>query len=450
MSLAQRLGSYFHAARFADLPQPVVAKCIEHISYNLIRGLQGHAHETSAQARHIARQLSDDGGGSATILGVRERVQPIDAAFANATTMRALECDDNLFPVGVHAGIVTLPPALALAERHHRSGKELIAAVVSGYEVIGKLGNYGTAAWSAPAPRRETILYGPFGGAVACGVLLRLNAGQMAESIRYAAQSAMGVAEGNRWDHYYSLVARNGLLCAMLAQAGGRVSPTALEGRFGFFETFLGAVPKDIGAWRLASPRGVEFLGARTKRLPGTAWNVVPIELLRDLVRAEDLQPQQVVQIDIALSDARRNFAIGHSLGPYESWRACSSAPFQMAMVLLDRGESRHERYSQPDNPELLTIVRKMRVTLEAGHASDDYTRIEVRTVDGRQLRREGHEFFYPRWDDAAELLAAGRALLPEEQLRRAAELLANLPELGDVSELMECFVPVPDIRTRE
>ena len=449
MSLAQRLGSYFHAARFADLPQPVVDKCIEHISYNLIRGLQGREHETSGQARLLAQQLSDR-GGTATILGERERVQPIDAAFANATMMRALECDDNIFPVGVHAGIVTVPPALALAERQHRSGKELIAAVVSGYEVIGKLGNYGTAAWSAPAPRRETILYGPFGGAVACGVLLRLDADQMAEAIRYAAQSAMGVAEGNRWDHYYSLVARNGLLCAMLAQAGGRVSATTLEGRFGFFETFLGAVPKDIGWWRLASPRGVEMIGARTKRLPGTAWNVVPIELMRDLVRAEDLRPQQVVQIDVALSDARRNFAIGHSLGPYETWRACSSAPFQMAMVLLDRGESKHERYSQPDNPELLAIVGKMRVTLESGHASDDYTRIEVQTVDGRRLRREGHEFFYPRWDDAAELLAAGRAFLPEAQLRRAAELLANLPELADVSELMECFAPARDTRTRE
>jgi 2-methylcitrate dehydratase PrpD len=449
MSLAQRLGSYFHAAQFADLPQPVVDKCVEHISYSLIRGLQGYAHESSAQARLLAQQLSDR-GGAATMLGVRERVQPIDAAFANATMMRALECDDNIFPVGVHAGIVTVPPALALAERYRRSGKQLITAVVSGYEVIGKLGNYGTAAWSAPAPRRETILYGPFGGAVACGVLLHLSADQMAESIRYAAQSAMGVAEGDRWDHYYSLVARNGLLCAMLAQAGGRVSPTVLEGRFGFFETFLGGVPKDIGAWRLASPRGVEIIGARTKRLPGTAWNVVPIELMRELVRAEDLRPQQIVQIDIALSAARRNFAIGHSLGPYEKWRACSSAPFQMAMVLLDRGESRAERYSQPDHPDLLAIVGKMRVTLESGHASDDYTRIEVHTVDGRRLRRAGHEFFYPRWDDAAELLAAGRGFLPETQLRRAAELLANLSDLADVSELMQCFVPVAGTRTRE
>jgi 2-methylcitrate dehydratase PrpD len=440
-NLAQSLGSYFHAARFEELSRPVVDKAIEHISYHFIRGLQGSGHVLSTQARQLALSLSDRGGDS-SILCARERVQPIDAAFANCSMMRAIECDDNLFPVGVHAGIVTIPAALALAERHRRSGRELIAAVVSGYEAIGKLGNFATAAWSAPAPRRETILYGPFGGAVAAGVLLRLDADRMAEAIRYAAQSAMGVAEGSRWDHYYSMVARNGMLCAMLAQAGGRVSATVLEGRYGFFETFLGAVPRNIAAWNLTAERGAEMLGARVKRLPGTAWNVVPIEMMRELVRNERLQPEQVARVDIALADARRNFTLGHSLGPFEPWRACSSAPFQMAMVLLDGGESRLERYSQPQLPELLAIVGRMHVTLEPGHASDDYARIEVTTTDGRHLRREGHQFVYARWDDREELIAAGREKLPHDQLARAADMLANLSEVDDVAGLMACFIP--------
>ena len=61
-NLAQKLGDYFHAARFEELPRPVVDKAIEHISYNLIRGLQGAAHELGVQACNLARQLSDRGG----------------------------------------------------------------------------------------------------------------------------------------------------------------------------------------------------------------------------------------------------------------------------------------------------------------------------------------------------------------------------------------------------
>lgn len=439
-SLAQRLGSYFQAGRFEHLSQSIVDKAIEHIAYMLIRGLQGYDREISMQARGLAQRMSERGGG-ATMLGSRDKVQPIDAALANSSMMRALECDDNIFPVGVHAGIVTMPPALALAERHQRSGKELITAVVSGYEILGKLGNHDTAAWSAPAPRRETSLYGPFAGAVASGVLLRLDAEQMAEAIGYAAHSAMGLAEGARWDHYYGLVARNGMLCAMLAEAGGHVSPTVMEGEYGFLESFLGHVPSGVVDMKLNGPRGIEMLSARTKRLPGTAWNVVPIELMRDLVRQENLQREEIERILIALSDARANFPIGHSQGPYENGRAASSAPFQMAMVLLDGGESNVERYDQVDNPELVSIIGTMQVTLEAGH-DERYARIEVTTQDGRRFAREGEEFAYPRLDDRAELSVAGQGLLPPEKLSRAADLLADLPGVGDVGELMECFAP--------
>jgi 2-methylcitrate dehydratase PrpD len=437
-NLAQKLGDYFAEARFKDLPQAVVDKACEHIWYLIIRAVQGHRHELSAQARRLALRLSE-GGGSNTIIGTSEMATPIDAAFANSTQMRALEVGDNLWPVGVHAGIIVVPAALALAERRHRSGKDLITAVVSGYEVIGKLSKHGRRPYTAAAPHRETSVYGAFGSAIASAHLLSLDADKTAEAIRYAAEHAMGLAEGLRWDHFYALVTRNGVMSAMLAEVGGRVSPTAMEGRFGLFETFLGALPSTLKDPDLATPRGEEILGARTKRLPGTAWNVVTIELARELVRAERLTAENVARIDIRLSDARRNFPIGHHLGPYERWRASSSAPFQIAMLILDGGESRFERYWQNDNPDLLELVRRMTVTL-VPHEDDNFARIDVTTTDGRRLSREGVAFSYPRWDDRAELLAAGKSVLPEDQLRRAANLLDDLPNVADVAELMSCF----------
>jgi hypothetical protein len=224
---------------------------------------------------------------------------------------------------------------------------------------------------------------------------------------------------------------------------GGKVSPTVLEGRFGLFETFVGEFPSTLRDPDLSTPRGQEILGARTKRLPGTGWNVVPIELTRELVRTEGLTPEAVARIDIGLSNARRNFPIGHHLGPYEPWRASSSVPFQIAMLILDGGESHYERYWQNDNPELLDIVRRMTVTL-VPHEDDNFAHIEVTTTDGRRLSREGVFYQYPRWDDRAELLTAGESILSVHQLRRAADLLDDLPNVADVAELMGCFRPKP------
>src|SRR6266542_3543990 len=148
-TLSRRLADRFHALRFADLPQSVIEKATDHIAYQLILALKGSRTEDGAQALRLARTLSDR-GGPATIVGSSARAQPIDAGF------------------------VVQPPALAIAERDARSGADLLTAVIAGYAAIGTLGN-GTFAWDAPQPRRPTIPFGPFGGAVACGLLLRLD-----------------------------------------------------------------------------------------------------------------------------------------------------------------------------------------------------------------------------------------------------------------------------------
>jgi len=438
-TLSRRLADRFHALRFADFPRSVVEKATDHVAYQLILALKGSRTEDGAQALRLARTLSDR-GGPATIVGSSARAQPIDAAFANASMMRALECDDVIFPVGVHAGLVVQPPALAIAERDARSGADLLTAVIAGYAAIGTLGN-GTFAWDAPQPRRPTIPFGPFGGAVACGLLLRLDPEQLSHAIGYAAQSAMGLAVGAVWTHYYSLVARNGMLSALLAQAGGRVSEDVLEGRYGFFETFFGSVPPGMESWEPDGALGAEILGTTTKRYPGTGINIVPIELMRELVRTERLAPDQVARIDITLPKERENFAMGHSLGPYERWRACSSLPFQLAMLIVDGGDTDFARYDQPDNAELLGLVSRMRVGFVDGRV-ERYAKLELTTTDGRRHVREGEDFAFPRLDARAELVAAGRDLVPESKLLRAAELLERLPSLGEVGELMECFIP--------
>lgn len=441
MTLADRLAAYYTCQTYAALSPDVTAKATEQIAYMLMLALQGHRNtEEAGQATRLAQQLSP-GGGPATIVGTALRAQPIDAAFANATLMRALEIDDVMFPVGVHTGLVTTPGALAIAERDHRSGADLIAAVVAGYSVIGKLGN-DTAAWAAAQPRRPTIPFGALGGAVACGLLLGLDAPRLAHAIRYAAQFAMGLAEGSEWMHYYAVVARNGMFAAMLGEAGGRVSATVLEGRYGFFDTFFGAVPPSVETIDLNGATSSEILGTTTKRYPGTGLNIVGIELMRELVRSERIRPDDVERIDITLPVDRQNFTVGHTLGPFAEWRACSSLPFQMAMVIVDGGETRFERYYEPENPDILRVVSTMHITFEPGHSDERYARFELLTKDGRRFRREGETHEFAPLDLAAEIVTAGADLVPEKKLVRATELLARLDAVGDVGELMECFAP--------
>jgi 2-methylcitrate dehydratase PrpD len=62
----------------------------------------------------------------------------ITAAFVNATAGTVLELDEGVRPSG-HPGVHVIPAALAAAQSLGRSGGELLAAVISGYEVAARL-----------------------------------------------------------------------------------------------------------------------------------------------------------------------------------------------------------------------------------------------------------------------------------------------------------------------
>jgi hypothetical protein len=226
-TLSQQLAEYVHDLRFSDLPTEVVEKAKDIIVYSIGHALDGHFTADGRHAINLARRLSGGSAGPATIIGAQSKVLPLDAAFANCTLMRALEMDAILFPVGIHAALVTLPAGLALAEERRLSGQDLLVATVAGFDVMGKLGK-GLWDWAAETPRRPTIPFGPFGGAVVAAKLLRLSPAKIDNAIGYAAQSAMGVAV-DPWTHYYSLVVRNGMM-KRLPRRGARPDVPAGSG----------------------------------------------------------------------------------------------------------------------------------------------------------------------------------------------------------------------------
>jgi 2-methylcitrate dehydratase PrpD len=347
-TLHRRIAEYICRLRFDDLPDEVVEQAKEMLVYHLGLAFSGYFTEIGAQARAVARELGR-GSGDATVIGERFRAPPVDAVIANASLMRELRLDDVLFPAGVHPGLVILPVALALGEQQRCTGQDLLTAIVVGYDVIGTLGGLAWA-WSAPLPRRPTIPYGAFGPTAAAARLLGLDAEQTSRAVGYAAHFAMGIPEGDLPSHYYGLVARNGIMAATLARLGGVVAPTVLEGRFGFFNSFLGAVPAGVEDALAGLGRRFQIMGTTTKRYPGTALNIVPIQLALDMVATDGCTAENVAAIRVFLSDLRRNFSDGHSKGPFASrLYASSSLPFGLALSLLD-GRLDDDRYDQFDS----------------------------------------------------------------------------------------------------
>jgi len=454
-TVTERIADFIINAKFENLPTNVILKAKEQIIYHFGVAFSGSFTDEAGVMRSVVQKMGQPRG--ATVIGAHLRLFPSDAAFANCALMRATWRDDVLWPAGIHAGLMTLPAALAFGEVQHVSGRELLLAVVLGYEVLGKLGRAANS-WATALPRRPTMIYGPFGVITTAGRLLKLDQLHMANALGYAANLGMGVPEGGQMDHYYGLISRNATFATQLAAAGGEpYAKNTIEGRTGLYRSFFGEVPGTLQELVGMLGSNWEILGAAQKRFPGTSQNTVAIELfLNTLVKEQALTAEQLAKLDVFVSWPEESFERKDELtfiGPFKDWRdAYSSLPYGLALAIVD-GKINADRFlndSRLNDPIVAAVMRRIHVIFEAGHGQVRYCRLEMTTTDGRHLERdsehskisEGFTYAFPQTAWADWLQADGKRLLPLDRLQQLEHLIGDLENLDDVSKLMALVLP--------
>ncbi len=185
-----------------------------------------------ASSRRSSRSAA---GGPVTCLGCGFSAPILEAVFLNGVTAEAIEAQDGLRFGGNHPGTAVIPTALALAERNGKGGKDVIAAVVAGYEAADR-------AAASVHPRHTlsgflpTGTTGTFGAAIAAAKLMGLDKATTLSALGCAgylvplsmAEQLMGgftvkVVQGGK-------AAQSGLLAAELAAAGVTGMPNVFEG----------------------------------------------------------------------------------------------------------------------------------------------------------------------------------------------------------------------------
>ena len=90
---------------------------------------------TQPWGRIAAQTAVEMSGGRATLWGHTQTAGVSDAALVNGTAAHGFEIDDVHVRSLMHPGAATIPTALALAEMKGASGRQLLAAIVAGYEI---------------------------------------------------------------------------------------------------------------------------------------------------------------------------------------------------------------------------------------------------------------------------------------------------------------------------
>ena len=299
MNETRTLAEFVARLRYEDLPQAVVDQACRILVDTVGCAISAWA-EDPAKARialEIARLYGSDNGASVIgIAGVKS--QPAFAALANGILVNAADNDDTHKRALLHTGSVVVPPALALAQTERLSGRDLILALVAGYEVAVRVG-------MAVMPTHyrfwhSTATNGTFGAAASAAKALKLDADGVQRALGLAGTQAAGLntffESGDMTKSIHpGKAAFNGILSAQLAQLGATSPPSILEHPKGY----LNAYSTDPKPQKLVDGLGTswEILQNGFKYFPTILASHSPIQATLAIVQKHAIDPAQIARI---------------------------------------------------------------------------------------------------------------------------------------------------------
>jgi 2-methylcitrate dehydratase PrpD len=196
--------------------------------------------------RKLTKWAAEHGdSGRAVLVGSGRAANAATAGLVNGTSAHGYELDDTHEASRSHPGAVVITAALAVGAERKASGREVLAAIVAGYEAMTRLGMASGALEVTQAGFHATCLFGPFGAAAAAGKLLGLNGDQIAQAWGIALSMTGGASQfafepkGTMVKRMHAgIPAQHGIIAAQLASLGVAGPVQAFEGENGFFHLF--------------------------------------------------------------------------------------------------------------------------------------------------------------------------------------------------------------------
>lgn len=389
------LGEFIAGLTFDAIPRDVV----DHMKWCLIDTVGCGVFGASLQWSRILRStlLRLDSTASAQLIGVHGALSVPHAALANGSAIHAFEIDD-LHPRSiVHPGSVVLPAALAAADlRGGVSGRELLTAVVAGYEASARVGNSVGAAHLRQG-FHPTATHGTIGAAAAAASILGLSTEQAVHAIGIAGTQAAGLMAAQ----YSSMVkrfhagraAQSGVYGAVLAADGYTGIDNIFEAEYGGYGPTLSPEynPEEIISG-LGDTWETRLVGFKPYSTNGSCHPT--IDALLGMREEYDLRPDMINEIRIEASTATKAH-VGWEYTPGSVTTAQMNLGFIAAVTLADGDAFVHQFTPERlTDPELVAFTQRVHVEVAddidaEGDAGRHHTRIAVHLRDGRVLTDE-------------------------------------------------------------
>jgi 2-methylcitrate dehydratase PrpD len=428
---------------------------VRHHARRCVTNMLGVAlHATQNPATRIFLDLFEEEGGhpKASVLGFGVKTTLQNAVMANGFLAHLDDFDDTFLPTVFHPSAPTVPPALALAEYRHMSGRALLTACALGLEVSCRVAS-AVQAVRHGAVWHMTGTVGPFGAAAAAGRLLELDTNAMARAFGLAGTQASGLREtfGTMTKAFHpGRAAQSGLLAAQLAARGFTCTTAILEGEHGFVAALAPA--------RTDRARATASLGDRWDLLD-TAFKPYACGILAhamvDAMRALRARLGPAAESVVRVSSRVNPLAIKleSRRDPKSGLESRLSFQHAMAVALID-GAAYPAQFTdaRASDPAVARLREKIEVTGDDA-VPQDACELTLTLADGssctEHVAHATGTLENPMSDSQIEekFRALALCVLPQDRVDQLLDVLGRLERLEDVSELIDLCQVQPSKR---
>lgn len=442
------LARFSSELRFEDIP----AEVVEHMKLSLLDSIGVCLHGvTLPWTRHVQAMVEAEAAAPrASIFGSGKKTSAANAVLVNSTAGHAFELDDIHKESIIHPGSLAFPVALACAEhKGGASGRDLLAAMIAGYEVGARVGNAATVRLLLKGFHPQGTS-GAFTAAASAAHMLGLDAGATQHAFGIVGSQAgglMAAQEGAMVKRFHSgRAAQSGVYSALLAARGFTGIEDVLEAAYGGYLVTHSDQP---APQKLTAGLGTtwETLNVGYKPYASVTSIHTALDALANIMRENKLTADDIAEVEASLSQA----TYVHCAWEYKAQGVTAAQMnlyYGLAMIAIDGAafvdQYREERLRDPRVTAFIPRIKaRIDPEIEAMGAQFRHAaRVRVVTRDGRTFnaellnRRGSAENPLKPEDIEHKFRQVVRSCLPPAQIERVVALVHGMDKQADLAEL--------------
>src|SRR6266704_273226 len=448
-TITAKMARWAAALEFNHLSQDAVYQAKRFLLDSVGCALGGYQQHDVVIALEVLKEIA--GRGAATVIGTGQKMDAVSASLANALMIRCMDYNDIYWKQDPSHPSDIFPAAMACCERAKSDGKELIVGFVLGHEFEMRLCEAAFPGIRERGWHHATLT--AFVSPIVAGRALHLSWEQIQHAIGISAsrQATLGAVTAGRLTMMKNTVdpmaTQSGVLAALLAEKGYTGPEHVVDGKEGLSHCFgpewkLSLLTEGLGdSWRITQ--------CGMKAFPTEALTHTPISAVLDLIKTNDLKPDQVEKVQIrSLARAADILSDPSKYDPRTKETADHSLPYVIAAAIVDRQVTPVQfEMKKIMDPTIRAQLKKVEVVadpeIEKVFPALQRVIVNITTIEGRTFSKQ---LDYPKGDprnpltdaEVEEKFAAlADGVLSAGAQKKLNDAIWNLEKVGSVSKLM-------------